>query len=40
MTEFESFELSEYLVGTWSVGHERLKLKESAIAKRSSLMEE
>jgi len=39
-TEFESLVLSEYLVGTWSIGKERNKLKESAIAKRSSLIEE
>jgi len=39
-TEFELLVLSEYLVGTWSIGKERNKLKESAIAKRSSLIEE
>lgn len=40
MTEFESFTLSEYLVGTQSVENERLRLKESAITIRSSLIEE
>jgi len=40
MTELESFALSKYLVETWSVKYERLKLKESAIAKRSLLIEE
>jgi len=40
MTKFKLFALSEYLVGTWSVGYERLKLKESAITKRLLLMEE
>ena len=40
MTEFESLSLSEYLVGTWLVGTDRLRLKESAITIRSSLIEE
>jgi len=40
MTEFESLALLEYLVGTWLIGYDRLKLKESAITKRLSLMEE
>ena len=40
MTEFESLALLEYLVGTWLIGYDRLKLKESAITKRSSLIEE
>ena len=39
-TEFESLVLSEYPVGTWSIEKERNKLKESAITKRSSLIEE
>ena len=40
MTEFESLALSEYLVETWLFRYNRLKLKESAIVKRSLLMEE
>jgi len=32
--------MSEYLVGQGLVGNERVKLKESAIIKRSSLIEE
>jgi len=39
-TEFKSLALSENLVGTCSVGNERNRLKESAIAKRSLLIEE
>jgi len=38
ITEFESLELSENLVGKCSMGKERKKLKESAIAKRLSLI--
>ena len=40
MTEFESLVLLEYLVETWLIEYNRLKLKESAITKRLSLMEE
>jgi len=40
MTKFELLALSEYLVETWLIGYDRLKLKESVNAKRSSLMEE
>ena len=40
MTEFESLPLLEYLVGTWLIGYNRFKLKESAIIMRSSLIEE
>jgi len=40
MTEFELLVLLEYLVGTWLIGYNRLKLKESAIAKRLLLMKE
>jgi len=40
MTEFESCSLSEYRVGTWSVGFDSSRLNESAIIKRSSLIEE
>ena len=40
MTEFELLLLLEYLVGTWLIGHERFRLKESAIIIRSSLIEE
>ena len=40
MTEFESFILSEYLVGTWLVGINRFKLNESAMIRRSLLMDE
>ena len=40
MTEFESFILLEYLVGAWLVGIDKYKLKESAIIRRSSLIEE
>jgi len=40
MTEFESFTLSKYLVGIWSVENERLRLKKSAITIILSLMEE
>ena len=40
MTEFELLLLSEYLVGTWLVGDKRLKLKESAMIRRLSLMKE
>jgi len=39
-TESESLALSENLIGTCSVGNERNRLKESAIAKRLSLIEE
>ena len=40
MTEFESYSLSEYLVGTWLVGFDNSKLNESTIIRRSSLIEE
>ena len=40
MTEFESFALLEYLVGTWLMEINKFKLKESAIIRRSSLMDE
>jgi len=40
MTEFESLLLSEYLVGTWLIETNRLRLKESAIMIRSLLIEE
>ena len=39
ITKFELL-LSEYLVGTWLMGDKKLKLKESAMIKRLSLMEE
>ena len=39
-TEFELFVLSEYLVGIWLIGTDRFKLKESAIIRRSSLIDE
>jgi len=40
ITKFESLSLSEYLVGTWLIEHERFKLKESAMIIRSLLREE
>ena len=40
MTEFESFALSEYLVGIWLMGIDKFKLKELAIIRRLSLMDE
>ena len=40
MTKFDSPTVSEYLVGTWSVGIDKSKLKESAIIMRSLLIEE
>ena len=40
MTEFASLTLSEYLVGIWLVGTDRLRLKESVITMRSLLVEE
>jgi len=40
MIEFESLSLLEYLVETWLIGHERFKLKESAMIIRLSLIEE
>ena len=40
MVEFDSLAVSEYLVGQGLVGDERAKLKESAIIKRSSLIDE
>ena len=40
MTKLESWPLLEYLVRTWLVGRERPRLKEFAIIKRSSLIEE
>jgi len=40
MTEFKSLGLSKYLVGTGSGEKERKRSNESAIAKRSSLIEE
>jgi len=39
-TEFELLALSKYLVGTWLIEYDKLKLNELAITKRSSLMEE
>jgi len=40
ITEFESLLLLEYLVGTWLVGIERFRLKESAMIIRLSLIDE
>ena len=40
MVKLASSTVSEYLVGQGLVGDERAKLKESAIIKRSSLMDE
>ena len=40
MTEFESLLLLEYLVGTWLIGYERFKLKESVMIIRLLLIEE
>ena len=40
MTKFESFTLSEYLVGTWLVEIDKSKLEESVIIRRSLLIEE
>ena len=40
ITEFESYSLLEYLVGTWLVGFDSSKLNKSAIMRRSSLIEE
>ena len=37
MTKFKSWLLSKYLVGTWLVGLDRPKLKESAISNNKSL---
>jgi len=39
ITEFESYLLFEYLVGTWLVGFDNSKLNESAIIRRLSLIE-
>jgi len=39
MTEFESFSLSEYLVGTQLVEKDKSRLKESAIINKSLLIE-
>ena len=38
MTEFESFTLSEYLVGTWLVRIDKSKLNEFTIISKSSLI--
>jgi len=35
MTEFKSFALSEYLIGTWLMEIDKFKLKESAIIRWS-----
>ena len=40
MVEFDSSTMSEYLVGQELVGNKRAKFKESAIIKRSSLIDE
>ena len=40
MIEFESFALSEYLIGIWLVELDKFKLKKSAIIRRSSLIDE
>ena len=40
MVEFDSPTVSKYLVGQGLVGDERAKLKESAIIKRSLLIDE
>jgi len=40
MVELDSLAVSEYLVGQELVRDERAKLKESAIIKRSSLIDE
>ena len=40
MVEFDSPAVSEYLVGQGLVGDKRAKFKESAIIKRSSLIDE
>ena len=40
MTKFMSLGLSEYLVKTWLVGIDKLRLNKSAIIKRSSLINE
>ena len=40
MTKFDLPMVSEYLVGTWSVGIDKSKLKEFAIIMRSSLIKE
>jgi len=40
MTEFVSLGLSKYLVGTWLVGVDKLRLKKSAIMIRSLLIDE
>ena len=40
MTELDTPSVSEYLVGKGLVGDDRVKLKKSAIIKRSSLIEE
>jgi len=40
MTKFELFALLKYLVRTWLVGINRFKLNESAIIRRSSLIDE
>jgi len=40
ITEFDSPTVFEYLVGTWLVGTDKSKLKESAMIIRLSLMEE
>ena len=40
MTKFESVVLLEYLVGTWLVGIDKSKLKELAIIRKPSLIEE
>ena len=38
MTEFESFTLSKYLVGTWLVRIDKSKLNEFTIISKSSLI--
>ena len=40
MTEFESYLLSEYLVGTWLVEFDSSKLNKFAIIRRLPLIEE
>ena len=40
MTKFDLPMVSEYLVGTWSVGIDKSKLKEFVIIMRSSLIKE
>ena len=40
ITKFALLALSVYLVGTWLIGDNKFKLKESAIIIKSSLMDE